>query len=101
MTTWETVSELENRGFNLYRGTSDAGPDRQLNETLIPSQSQGNPGGFIYTWEDHGPVSVDYGAPTAVRVLDVGAGASLPLALPLIGAGLLALAGLAARRRRG
>ena len=50
--TWETNSELNNRGFNLYRGTSAAGPDRQLNETLIPSQSQGNPGGFVYTWED-------------------------------------------------
>jgi uncharacterized protein YfaS (alpha-2-macroglobulin family) len=36
-----------------------------------------------------------------VRVLDAGAVTSLPLALPLIGAGLLALAGLAARRRRG
>jgi hypothetical protein len=124
--TWETVSELENRGFNLYRGVDPSAPDRQLNETLIPSQSQGNPGGFIYTWEDradltpgttyfywvedvdiygtatrHGPVSVDYGAPTAVRVLDAGAVTTLPLALPLVGAGLLALAGLAARRRRG
>ena len=91
--TWETNSELNNRGFNLYRGTSSAGPDRQLNETLIPSQSQGNPGGFIYTWEDHvdlapgttyfywvedvdiagvatrhGPVSVDYTAPAAVTL---------------------------------
>ena len=90
--TWETNSELENRGFNLYRGTSAAGPDRQLNDTLIPSQSQGNPGGFIYTWEDradlvpgttyfywiedvdisgaatmHGPVSVDFTVPTAVE----------------------------------
>jgi len=35
-----------------------------------------------------------------VRVLDAGAAASLPLALPFVGAGLLALAGLAARRRR-
>ena len=34
----------------------------------------------------HGPVSVDYGAPTAVRVLDAGTAASLPLALPLAGA---------------
>ncbi|WP_423224659.1 DUF7619 domain-containing protein [Candidatus Amarolinea aalborgensis] len=125
--TWETVSELHNRGFNLYRGVAATAPDRQLNGTLIPSQSQGSPGGFIYTWEDraeltpgatyfywvedvditgaatrHGPVSVDYGAPTAVRVLDAGAAASLPLALPLAGAGLLALVGLAARRwRRG
>ena len=91
--TWETNSELNNRGFNLYRGTSEAGPDRQLNETLIPSQSQGNPGGFIYTWEDradlvpgttyfywvedvdisgaatlHGPVSVDFTVPTAVTL---------------------------------
>ena len=123
--TWETASELNNRGFNLYRGTDPSAPDRQLNETLIPSQSPGNPGGFIYTWEDradlapgttyfywvedvdmngvatrHGPVSVDYSVPTAVRVLDAGAVGTLPLALPFVGAGLLALAGLAARRRR-
>ncbi len=123
--TWETVSELENRGFNLYRGVDPSAPDRQLNDALIPSQSQGNPGGFIYTWEDradlvpgttyyywvedvdiygaatrHGPVSVDYGAPTAVRLLDAGAVTTLPLAMPLIGAGLLALAGLAATGRR-
>ncbi len=49
LVTWETNSELNNRGFNLWRGTAPAGPDRQLNETLIPSQSQGNPGGFTYT----------------------------------------------------
>ena len=125
--TWETNSELHNRGFNLYRGLSPAAPDRQLNETLIPSQSQGSPGGFIYTWEDradlapgatyfywvedvditgaatrHGPVSATFNAPTAVRVLDAGAATSLPWALPLAGAALLALAGLTARRwRRG
>ena len=91
--TWETISELNNRGFNLYRGTSPAGPDRQLNATLIPSQSPGNPSGFVYTWEDradllpgvtywywledvdlsgvttlHGPVSVVFTAPTAVTL---------------------------------
>jgi hypothetical protein len=93
LVTWETTSELNNRGFNLYRGTSDAGPDVQLNGALIPSQSQGNPSGFIYTWEDrrdlapgmtyyywlddvdidgtvtrHGPVSVVYQTPTAVTL---------------------------------
>ena len=90
---WETASELDNRGFNLYRGTSPDGWDRQLNTALIPSQSQGNPGGFVYTWLDdvdlvpgtsyyywlqdldtsgaltmHGPVSVDYTGPTAVTL---------------------------------
>ena len=123
--TWETNSELENRGFNLYRGTDPAAPDRQLNDALIPSQSQGNPGGFIYTWEDradltpgttyyywvedvdiygaatrHGPVSVDYGAPTAVRLVDAGAVTALPWAMPLAAVGLLALAALAAVGRR-
>ncbi len=103
LVTWETASELNNRGFNLYRGTSLAGPDRQLNATLIPSQSQGNPGGFIYTWEDraelvpgttyfywvedvdiygvatrHGPVSVDFTAPTAVVLSGMKAAADRP-----------------------
>jgi hypothetical protein len=125
LVTWETVSEINNRGFNLYRGVSPNEPDRQLNDALIPSQSPGGPGGYLYTWEDradlvsgttyyywvedvdlnnvatrHGPVSVDYHAPTAVRLLDAGRATALPLALPLVGAGLLALAGLAARRRR-
>jgi len=123
--TWETNSELHNRGFNLYRGLSPVAPDRQLNETLIPSQSQGSPGGFIYTWEDraelapgatyfywvedvditgaatrHGPVSVDYNAPTALRLLDAGAASARPLALPLMGGGLLALAAAVAWRKR-
>jgi hypothetical protein len=127
--TWETASELNNRGFNLYRGPSDAGPDRQLNETLIPSQSQGNPGGFVYTWEDradlapnttyfywiedvdiygvattNGPVSVTFTVPTAVTLstFDAGsaaAGVALPMVLVLVA--LLALvAGAAAARRR-
>ena len=96
LVTWETASELNNRGFNLYRGTSPNGWDRQLNSALIPSQSQGNPNGFVYTWLDdvdlvpgtsyyywlqdldtsgtltmHGPVSVDYVTPTAVTLSDV------------------------------
>ena len=123
--TWETATELNNRGFNLYRGLAPGAPDRQLNETLIPSQSQGNPGGFTYTWEDradlvpgttyyywvedvdlnnvatrHGPVSVEYNAPTAVRLLDAGVAAPRPLTLPLAGVGLLALAGARVWRKR-
>ena len=124
--TWETNSELDNRGFNLYRGVSPGAPDRQLNAALIPSQGPGSPGGYIYTWEDradlvpgvtyfywvedvdmnnvatrHGPVSVDYGAPTAVRLQGAGvAAATSPNPWPVAGAALLALAGLIARRRR-
>jgi hypothetical protein len=127
--TWETNSELNNRGFNLYRGTSAAGWDRQLNEVLIPSQSQGNPGGFVYTWEDrgelapgtayfywvedvdingtatrHGPVSVDYTVPTAVQVSGIQASPAVGSTVPLAGAMLALLlplaAGLVAARRR-
>lgn len=98
LATWETASELNNLGFNLYRGASAAGPDRQLNATLIPSQSPGSSGGYAYTWEDradlapgatyfywvedvdisgaatmHGPVSVDFSVPTAVQVAGLAA----------------------------
>ena len=126
LVTWETVSKLNNRGFNLYRGTLPDGPDRQLNATLIPSQSQGSPGGFTYTWEDavdlvpgtsyfywlddvdldgavtrHGPVSVDYVGPTAVTLDGVNANpaAALP-ALPWLAVTLAAGAALALGRRR-
>ena len=100
-----------------------------MNETLIPSQSQGNPGGFVYTWEDraglapgttyfywvedvdiygvatmHGPVSVDYTVPTAVTLSGIQASPAAGPALPLAGALLALLAplagALAVRRRR-
>ena len=129
MTTWETASELDNRGFNLYRGTSPDGWDRQLNSTLIPSQSQGSPSGFVYTWEDraglvagttyyywlqdvdtsgamtlHGPVSVDFTGPTAVTLSGIQATPAAGPAAPLAGALLALLAplagALAVRRRR-
>ena len=112
-----------------FGGTSAVGPDRQLNETLFPSQSQGNPGGFVYTWEDraglapgttyfywvedvdiygvatmHGPVSVDYTVPTAVTLSGIQASPAAGPALPLAGALLALLAplagALAVRRRR-
>lgn len=91
--TWETASELGNLGFNLHRGTSQSGPDRQLNSALIPSAAPGSPTGFVYTWEDredlrsgityyywldtvdmsgattrHGPVDATYFVPTATRL---------------------------------
>ncbi len=129
LVTWETAMELDNRGFNLYRGTSPDGWDRRLNEYLIPSQGQGSPVGFTYTWQDradltpdttyyywledvdihgattlHGPVSVDYVGPTAVALSSMsaspaGAAASLPGALLALLAAPLAGAAWALRRR--
>jgi hypothetical protein len=130
LATWETVSEVNNRGFNLYRGTSPDEPSMQLNQYLIPSQSQGTPSGFVYTWEDgadlapgttyfywledldihgatalHGPVSVDFVGPTAVTLSDVSASpAAGAAALPwlwVVAAGAGGLAlGLGRLRRR-
>ncbi|MFZ1241172.1 MAG: hypothetical protein WAV66_17725, partial [Anaerolineae bacterium] len=44
--TWETVSEIGNVGFNLWRGTTPNAPDVQLNASLIPSQGPGSSQGF-------------------------------------------------------
>ncbi len=121
--TWETNSELNTRGFNLYRGVSPAAPDRQLNEALIPSQSQGSPGGFIYTWEDradltpdstyyywvedvningaatmYGPVSVNYTVPTAVTLSGLRAGGAPAQPLPWLWAAVVAGLSLALSR---
>ncbi len=126
--TWETASELDNLGFNLYRGLSPDEPDRQLNDLLIPSQSLGNPGGFTYTWDDHadlvpgttyyywvedvdvnnvatrhGPVSVDFIVPTAVtlgglQASPVVGGMALPALWVVAAAG--AALGLSRVRRR-
>jgi hypothetical protein len=46
--TWETATELDNLGFNLYRAESPTGPRVRLNSELIPSQVPGSPLGAIY-----------------------------------------------------
>ena len=125
LVTWETVNELGNVGFNLYRGPSAAGPDRQLNQTLIPSQSPGSSSGFIYTWEDrvnlvpgmtyfywvdsvdgsgatrrYGPVSAYYTVPTAVRLSAIETSTAAGRSAMLLGLLLVVLAGALAWRRR-
>jgi hypothetical protein len=49
---WETASELDNLGFNLWRGTSPAAPDVKLNAYVIPSQAPGGTDGFAYSYDD-------------------------------------------------
>lgn len=92
LVSWETVSELDNQGFNLWRNTSPNGPAERLNATLIPSQAPGSSQGFSYAWEDvsvvtgqtywywledidlsgaatlNGPVSATVGIPTSVTL---------------------------------
>ena len=51
--TWETVSEVDNLGFDLYRrvaGTKEA--YLQVNEVMIPSRSPGGGAGATYTFVD-------------------------------------------------
>ncbi|HOV47861.1 MAG TPA: SdrD B-like domain-containing protein [Anaerolineae bacterium] len=120
--TWETAQELDNLGFNLYRGESAAGPWTRLNAELIPAQNPGATFGATYEWLDadvtpdatyfyrledvdiygastfHGPVSTTAATPSAVRITGFGARGpafGLPLALAALG-----LWGLAHKRRR-
>jgi hypothetical protein len=121
--TWETVSELNNAGFNLYRDTSPVGPGVQVNSALIASQGPGGTGGFSYSWQDfdaptstslyywlesvdfngstsrYGPVSVEPVAPTAVGLNSFAAQATAP-GWPLWPAGLAALASVTLTVRR-
>jgi uncharacterized repeat protein (TIGR01451 family) len=45
---WETASELDLLGFNLYRGEALGGERIQVNDTLIPGQALGSPVGAKY-----------------------------------------------------
>ena len=66
--TWETAMELDNLGFNLYRGASPAGPWTRLNAELIPAQHPGAVFGALYEWLD---ADVTPGAPAYYRLEDV------------------------------
>jgi hypothetical protein len=52
LVTWETATEIDNVGFNLYRSMSADGPFTKLNSALIPSQSPGSIFDTAYTWLD-------------------------------------------------
>jgi hypothetical protein len=127
LVSWETVSEINNAGFNLYRSTSDDGSDRTL-LVSIPSQAPGSSQGASYSYADaavqagqtytywlesidldgvptmHAPVSVDFTVPTAVTLSEMAASPRAGSALPMVGATLALLlplaSGLAIARRR-
>jgi hypothetical protein len=51
--SWETTSEVDNLGFNLYRATSVNGTKTRINAELIPTLvNPGNPSGAIYNYTD-------------------------------------------------
>jgi hypothetical protein len=48
---WETSSEIENLGFNVYHSNGKEGPWTQLNEEIIPSKvAPGSLEGASYEW---------------------------------------------------
>ncbi len=49
---WETVTEIDNLGFNLYRANAADGSYAKLNDEMIPSQAPGSPMGWVYVWLD-------------------------------------------------
>ena len=108
---WETVSELTNTGFNLYRGTSADGADREQ-LAFVPSQGPGSNQGYSYRYDDtnvqigqtywywledidlngvttmHGPVNATINAPTAVALTSLDASAVAAPAFPITTIGL-------------
>jgi hypothetical protein len=54
---WETATELNNLGFNVYRSDSRAGPRAKLNDRLIPAQNLGSTEGATYSFLDTTPAA--------------------------------------------
>lgn len=120
---WETASELNNVGFNVYRGASADGTDRELLD-FVPSQGPGSNQGFSYRYDDtdvevgqtywywledidqngattlHGPVSATVNAPTAVGLTSLDASTAAAPAFSLVLLGLVGVTILAVWRRK-
>jgi subtilisin family serine protease len=66
---WETSTEINNLGFNVYRRALPDGQVLQLNEALIPTRSLSPPEGAAYTLPDAG---VEPGSPYEYKLEAVG-----------------------------
>jgi len=121
---WETATEVDNLGFNLYRSTAANGEYVLLNGALIPTQVPGAVFGATYTWLDdsavpgvtyfykledvniegqatlHGPIQATAlsTGPSAVSLTAFSAGGGSGLWLPLALSAMALLGGL--RRRK-
>lgn len=118
---WDTVSEINNVGFNLYRSESADQVGELITTQMIPSQSPGALQGFSYSFVDsnvtagrtywytledldvsglatqHGPVSAAPQAPTAVTLAGLAADAAPASAtMPMLVGLAFALAALGA-----
>lgn len=127
--SWETVSELDTLGFNVWRNTSNSGPQDRLNASMIPAHP-GSAQGYSYSFTDttavagttyfywledidtanvssfNGPIDIQCQSPTSVGMdtVEANPAAGLPVgALPAAGLLVLGAAGAAAvwlKRRR-
>jgi hypothetical protein len=91
---WETASEIDNEGFNLWRSTTEGGQYTKINSSLIPAKGSADAGAkyeyldtqvvkrmtYYYQLED-----VDsHGASVFHGVVSTAPAATSPLYLPLI-----------------
>ncbi len=119
--TWETVTEVENAGFNIYRRLPAEGPWIRINATLIPARTPGATTGARYAWTDaavepgmtywysledvafdgtstrHDPIAVMVARPNAVGLSGAIARREAHLAAWLVVAGALGLAAAGSR----
>ena len=120
LVAWESVSESNNAGFNLYRSDRAAGPLALL--AHVPAQAPGSTQGAAYRYQDldvqpgqtwwytledvdldgattrHEPVVVTVGQPNAVGLAGFVATAAGPSLTGLAALALVALAGAGLRR---